>query len=99
MKERTMSRISGFLNYLAGTLLCWSIIASAGNGSDEAAVSSLKDVPNLKARIQSYQEAHPLDEGLSEEDRALLMRGLDEVEARMPEPGLKPGDIAPDFML
>jgi peroxiredoxin len=94
-----MNWIAGISRHLGAMVFCWSINASAGNEGNETAAQPLTDVPNLRARIQAYEADNPLDAGLSEEDRALLMRGLDEIEARMPDPGLRPGDIAPDFAL
>src|SRR5687768_17109503 len=56
------------------------------------------DIPNVKERIRAY-EAQQDNAGASVEDLAILRREQEALEARMPFPGLKVGDTAPDFTL
>jgi peroxiredoxin len=66
-----------------------------------AIVSAQNEVPTLKDRIDSYdseQQAFspPL---ISDKDRRRMAEAQEELEAQMPDPGLKIGETAPDFSL
>jgi peroxiredoxin len=80
--------------------IAFCAVSALGASTEEAGMSShAGKVPNLKARIDAYKAENPLDAGLSEEDSETLFRSLHEIESKLPDPGLKPGDIAPDFTL
>ncbi|NIR59783.1 MAG: AhpC/TSA family protein [Gammaproteobacteria bacterium] len=55
-------------------------------------------IPDLGARIAEFQ-ARREGPGLDPRDRATLARAERELAERMPDPGLEPGQRAPDFTL
>jgi len=67
-----------------------------------AACSSEDSVPSIKQRVDEYNKKSMSSKDgpkLSEQDMALMKRAADDLAKTLPEPGLKVGDTAPDFVL
>jgi peroxiredoxin len=92
---RTLSHIVSLM--IAGALLC----APVAQAEDAAATvdnsEQLGGMPNLKQRLETLKAEEAT--AMSDEDRKEFDAALQEIESAMANPGLKVGEIAPDFTL
>lgn len=66
------------------------------------ACSSEDSVPSIQQRVDAYnKKAMNSKDGpkLSEQDMAVMKKAADDLAKTLPDPGLKVGDTAPDFVL
>jgi len=66
------------------------------------ACTSEDSVPSIKQRVDEYnKKAMSSKDGpkLSEQDMAVMKKAADDLAKTLPDPGLKVGDTAPDFVL
>jgi peroxiredoxin len=73
-------------------------IAGCGESNGEGDASASARLPSYAEARREYEAGQPSG-GLSADDRAIMQQAAENLRAEMPSPGLRVGQLAPDFSL